>query len=49
MMTYFDYLRMRDLKDTKEVFIEYLVDIGEWDVETAEEQANRFYKDEEEK
>lgn len=47
MMTYFDYLRMRDLKDTKEVFIEYLVDVGEWDRETAEEQANRFYKDEE--
>ena len=48
MMTYFDYLTMTNAQDNKETFIEYLVDIGEWDLDQAKEQADRFYKDEKE-
>ena len=43
-MNYFDYLRMTKQEDTKEVYIEYLVNIVKYDLKRAEQEANVFYK-----
>ena len=43
-MTYFDYLRMLDLRDTRDVFIEYLINVLDWSKNDAIDYAVIMYK-----
>ena len=43
-MTYFDYLRMLDLKDTRDAFIEYLINVLDWSKNDAIDYAVIMYK-----
>ena len=46
-MTYFDYIRFLDLKDTSEVFIEYLINVLDWDKNDARNYTSIMYKQKE--
>ena len=45
-MTYFDYINILDLKDTKDAFIEYLVNVLDWKKTDAIDYAVIMYKQE---
>lgn len=45
-MNYFDYLRITNKKDTKENFIEYLINILDYEKENAINYANIMFKSE---
>ena len=44
IMTYFDYIIMLDLKDTRDAFIEYLVNVLDWKKTDAIDYAVIMYK-----
>ena len=43
-MTYFDYTIMLDIKDTRDTFIEYLVNVLDWKKDDAIDYAVILYK-----
>lgn len=43
-MTYFDYVSMLDIKDTRDTFIEYLVNVLDWKKDDAIDYAVMLYK-----
>lgn len=43
-MTYFDYVNMLDIRDTKDAFIEYLINVLDWKKTDAIDYAVIVYK-----
>lgn len=43
-MTYFDYVNMLDIKDTRDAFIEYLINVLDWTKDNAIDYAVIMYK-----
>lgn len=46
-MNYFDYLSLFDKRDTKESFVDYLIEILDYSEETAIKTSEIYYREEE--